>query len=537
MTRMINASSGKSDAKRLSGSTFILTLLGMLFLSIQAFAQLSIPLNHIITQKIESSATNKNPDFITCLKPFNEQQLRSFINVDSIMVFDSKSHSKWIGRKLWNESFLQLDSPAFHLSFDPLINFSFGEDQISHKKLFVNTRGARIQGLLGKTIGFETSFYENQGLFAPFWDDYISQTRVSPGQGRAKRFNKTGWDYAFSSGYIQWQASKVLNIQFGHDKNFIGDGYRSLLLSDVSTNYPFLKVSLTWKKVQYTRIVASFMNLDYNILGKDIKAFPKKTANFHLLSVSLLKKIQLSLFEGTVIGNPDSQGRFKLNMDILSPIPYIDMLKTNQAHINPIAGTNIRWQIAQGLAIYNQWVFDNDKISKIKSYGFQAGIKYYNAFGIERLFLQTEYNQVMPFTYSNSDSTIAYSHYSQPLAHPLGANFREFTGIIQYQVGHWSAYGKMTLAKYGTDDSKTNLGKDILKPIPTNASVSTLFQGEITKLNTYEGALSYYFNPKNQMNISAGFYLQNTDAFQSQKISTFYLSFRTSLTNLYYDFR
>ena len=537
MIRMINTYSGKGDPKWRSGKTYILTLLGILIFSFQVFAQLSIPINHIITQKFESSATNKNPDFFTCLKPFNEQKLRSFINVDSILAFDSKSRTTWIGRKLWKESFLQIDSPAFRLSFDPLFNLSFGEEFISHKKLYVNTRGARIQGLLGKTIGFETSFYENQGLFAPFWDDYTSQTRVSPGQGRAKRFNKTGWDYAFSLGYIQWQASKVLNIQFGHDKNFIGDGYRSLLLSDVTTNYPFLRVSFTWKKIQYTRILASFMNLDYKILGKDTKAFPKKTANFHLLSVSLLKKIQLSLFEGIIIGNPDSQGRFKLNMDILSPIPYIDMLKTYQEHINPVAGTNIRWQIAQGLAIYNQWVFDDNKTSKTKSYGFQAGIKYYKAFGIDRLFVQTEYNQVMPFTYSNSDSTIAYSHYSQPLAHPLGANFREWTGILHYQFGHWSVYGKLTLANYGTDDSETNWGKDILKPTTVNVSGSALMQGEIIKLSTYEGALSYYFNPKNQMNISAGFYLQNTDAVQSQKISTFYLAFRTSLTNLYYDFR
>ena len=40
---------------------------------------------------------------------------------------------------------------------------------------------------------------------------------------------------------VSYTPNKVLNIQFGHGKNFIGDGYRSLFLSDVSSPYPFLK--------------------------------------------------------------------------------------------------------------------------------------------------------------------------------------------------------------------------------------------------------------------------------------------------------
>ena len=329
MIRMINLFLKQIKTNSSSGFSQTMIVFGMLLLSYQVSAQLSFPINHILTQKMENAAVEKNADFFTCLKPFNELYLRSIINVDSILAFDLKTHNSWIGRKLWKESFLQLDSPAFFIGADPLFNLSLGEDRMSQKKLFTNTRGVRIQGLLGKSIGFETSFYENQGLSAPFWDNFIDLTRVSPGQGRAKRYNKTGWDYAFSSGYIQWQASKVINIEFGHDKNFIGDGYRSLLLSDATTNYPFLRISLTWRKIQYTRIIASFMNIDYSILGKDTKAFPKKTANFHLLSFSQPRKIQLSLFEGTIIGNPDSQGRFKLNMDILSPIPYLDLIKTN----------------------------------------------------------------------------------------------------------------------------------------------------------------------------------------------------------------
>jgi hypothetical protein len=60
--------------------------------------------------------------------------------------------------------------------------------------------------------------------------------------------------------------------------------------------------------------------------------------------------------------------------------------------------------------------------------GLQLGAKYINALGIKNLDLQLEYNRVRPFTYSHRDSVANYTHYNQPMAHPLGANFSETIG-------------------------------------------------------------------------------------------------------------
>ena len=57
-------------------------------------------------------------------------------------------------------------------------------------------------------------------------------------------------------------------------------------------------------------------------------------------------------------------------------------------------------------------------------YGIQLGGKYFDAFGVRNLDLQAELNMVRPYTYSHYDSTSNYTHYNQPLAHPLGADFR-----------------------------------------------------------------------------------------------------------------
>lgn len=105
-------------------------------------AQLSLPLNHLITQKVELSVADPYGDFITCMKPFNEKQLNTFLSVDSVLRFDTKNYTSWFGRKLWKESFLKLDSPGFHLEADPLFNLALGEDRTSQKKTFYKYKGA-----------------------------------------------------------------------------------------------------------------------------------------------------------------------------------------------------------------------------------------------------------------------------------------------------------------------------------------------------------------------------------------------------------
>ena len=65
-------------------------------------------------------------------------------------------------------------------------------------------------------------------------------------------------------------------------------------------------------------------------------------------------------------------------------------------------------------------------------YGYQLGFKMFDAFKIESLTLQTEYNLVRPYTYAHHNPEQNYAHYNQPLAHPLGANFSEMLFLANY---------------------------------------------------------------------------------------------------------
>jgi hypothetical protein len=86
---------------------------------------------------------------------------------------------------------------------------------------------------------------------------------------------------------------------------------------------------------------------------------------------------------------------------------------------NVLLGFSSKIKITKKLLSYQQLIIDGQQKS-----GFQVGIKAYN-FPLKNLFFQLEYNQVQPYVYAHWDMQ-NFSQYNQALAHPLGANFKEF---------------------------------------------------------------------------------------------------------------
>jgi hypothetical protein len=138
-----------------------------------------------------------------------------------------------------------------------------------------------------------------------------------------------------------------------------------------------------------------------------------------------------------------------------------------------VAGLDFKANIAHTFQVYGQLLLDEFKLSEIKAndgwwankYGFQLGAKYIDAFKVKNLDLQLEYNQVRPFTYSHRDSVANYTHYNQPLAHPLMANFKEVIGIARYQPApKWLVQAKAIFYKQGLDSNAISYGSNIFLP-------------------------------------------------------------------------
>ena len=122
-------------------------------------------------------------------------------------------------------------------------------------------------------------------------------------------------------------------------------------------------------------------------------------------------------------------------------------------------------------------------------FGYQLGAKYVDAFTVKNLDLQFETNRVRPFTYSHSDSVANYTHYNQPLAHPLGAGFQEFIGIVKYQPApKWYITARAIYYYQGLDSAGENFGSNPFKSYTTRTSNFGYFVGTGNKTKVLNGS-------------------------------------------------
>lgn len=467
----------------------------------------------------------------------------------------SKSEKKprnffgWMWRSFAYENFLVVDTGNFYLTVDPLFNIEFGKDSEdeSGRTLYKNTRGVIVRANVGEKFSFETSLYENQMALPDYLSDYANSTGVISGQGRWKKFKSSkAYDFSSASANISYSPTDYINFQLGTGKNFIGDGYRSLLLSDASFNYPFWKITTTFGKkdqFQYTKLNASLSSITRREKGSTSESlFARKTMSTHYFSWLATKWLNIGLFESTLWETEDSSGTKPLQWQQFNPIIGVNTATTGFDNINhTVVGTNLKIKLPFKAILYNQFVYDGGS-----KYGYQIGARY---FGINNLTLQAEYNSVTPYTYSSDVRLQAYSNYNEPLAHPLGANFNEVVGIINYKYKRVFVQLKGSKADYKFYGNSIHLSEDALSSVVTipssNVDLSVI---------TLQGHIGFLINPKNNMSVIIGLSNRLKDfgslngggiSFSSgtnftgipdEKTNYIYFGFRTSLRNLYDDF-
>ena len=417
----------------------------------------------------------------------------------------------------------------YEFKVDPILNIELGRaysDTANYVNTSSNTRGFIASGTIGTNFYFETMFAENQSYFPYYISNFNNQTRVVPGQGRYKSFKTRGYDYAFSSGFVSYQATKNINLQIGHGKQKIGNGYRSLLLSDNAFNYPYLRLTTQWLKgkIQYTNIYAALMNLETG--GAKTPPFTeplfqKKAMAIQFLSFNLSKRINLGLFQGVVWNASDSMNRQHLDWHYINPIIFsnLGVYGLNNKN-NIVIGANASIKLAKHLVFYAQCMADDlSNLKKTKNgIGYQAGIKYFDFLTLKNSMFQLEFNHVAEGSYTSPIGVInnqSYSHYNQNLAFTPGYG-TELIGLFDYKYKRFFLNAKMNMQWL------TMNGYDFY----TN------------KLSTI--GLGYTINPAYNFNISFHYINRQqvfTDFNGSNNITRFYtLSLKSNLYNTYYDF-
>ncbi|MGF7232875.1 hypothetical protein [Arachidicoccus sp.] len=331
----------------------------------------------------------------------------------------------------------EVNNPGnYSLVVDPVFNFEEGHSS-DGTNLYVNTRGVRIRGQVDNRLGYYFFFTENQERDPLYVRQYTGAHYSLPGRGYYKNYGTNAFDYFDIHGGVTFHAGKYMDFQVGYDRFFIGDGYRSLFLSDNSAPFYFVKFGLQAGRVKYMAVGAQ-TTAPFTPNGDSTR--PRNYMMFHYVSWQATNWLKIGFYENTMYNSQINGG---LQVSYLNPATFnraMSQATGNSAKSS--IGLDFKTNFAKHFQAYGQWLINEFHIDKMFEFGkgnwvnkegFQLGGKYVDAFTVKNLDLQLEGNIVRPFTYMDKWTQNNFTHYNQPLADPLGANFKELIAIANYQ--------------------------------------------------------------------------------------------------------
>lgn len=385
--------------------------------------------------------------------------------------------------------FYHVDTPDFTLRVNPVALLAIGKDnKNTDGATYVNTRGVQVEGTIDQRLGFYAFLADNQQGVPQYVRNRVERDTIVPHEGYFKPFKaavlgqNNQYDFFSARGYITYAATKHINIQLGHDRNFIGNGYRSLILSDYSAPYFFLKLNTRIWKFNYQNLFAELAAEKRNA----DQVYPKKYLALHHLSLDVTNNFNIGVFESVVAGS--ASNRFELQY--LNPVIFYRAIEQNVGSPdNALLGLDFKWNILHTAQLYGQVVLDEFKLSEIRAgngwwsnkQAVQVGAKYIDVAGIRNLDLQVEVNYIRPYTYQHESYYTAYTNYQQPLAHPMGANLTEVLGVLSYQpLPRLNLVAKAIYTEQGLDYGYDAAGNVITTgPLSTNAPGTPIAPGTI----------------------------------------------------------
>lgn len=520
----------------------------LLFIFLNSFSQeYNYPLGNYFDRKITKEIYNSDAVVHTSVKPLRVSYIEKSINQQDILI-DTNRQNLFarvpygvIWKSIFYDDFIRIEKTNLSIYANPLYEYSKTRLETDDYQYGQNTRGFEVHGNLGNKLSFYTDFYENQAFFLPYIQSNVDERLIAPGQGVWKPFgdDKYGRDYNYATGYISFFPIEVLNVQIGRSKHFIGSGYRSMLLSDNSAPYPFLKLTYTKNKFQYSAMFTEFQDFRTKFYFYHYK----KNGSFLFANYFPVKNLEIGLFEG-IIWKTTNNSTFERKIPALYylPIPGVrEAVYGFNNENNILVGLNASYRLFNFAEIYSQFALDD---VKTKRYSYQTGFKVFDLFNEkinrQNLYIQGELNYAKPHTYMHEYAYSAFTNFNEPLINTLGSGFNEKIGIINWQLYGFELEIKYNSILTSTDTLGTNFGTNLMLSNTTasySSSDAIVGQGNETSITNLNFSFGYIVNPKSNLKI---FVSANKRRYKSEIIENnlFFITFgiKSSLNNIYTDY-
>jgi hypothetical protein len=325
----------------------------------------------------------------------------------------SKKHKGWVYRKLFNEHLFDVKEKDFTFYADYLPDLLIGQELNDKKTTWLNTRGVQAGGTIGKKFFFYTSVYENQAHYPNYIDDYVSATGMVP--GLAYDFNggaKDTKDYFYATSLIGFAPSDVVSIETGLDKTFIGDGYRSILMSDFSSNYPLLRLKVNLgKKVQYMSMWTYLQDQNAEKFGTLHPPNRAKWGVFHYIDWNITNRASIAFFNALIAPDAYDDGtKHGFDINYINPVYFVKSWgPSGPIPDNTYVGFNAKYKVLNKTTVYGQWMYDQQSNDQNSKQAFQLGFRGADLFKINSFNYLFEFNTAKPYTYASPIPLTSYS--------------------------------------------------------------------------------------------------------------------------------
>lgn len=525
-----------------------------LFISASIYAQ-QIPLNRAVQTRLDELLMNTDTSIFTGFRSMNWLELQQLNSIEKTDITDSafglsSSQGNYFFNNLATDNWIKASGNKSVLTIDPYLEATIGKSNRKDNVLTTASAGLRLQSVINNQFSFNADFIVNANQFPHYVDSVIYQKQfIVPGANAATLKGNNRYQYNTFNFNFTYTPNKYFLVSAGYGKQFLGDGYRSLLLSDNAFNYPYVRLQARLWRFTYNVLYNQYENkFWYLVDGRS----QRKYSTVHYLGINISKKFQLGLFDNVTWLANDSNMHRGFDVQYINPLIFIRPLEfAIGSPDNAMVGVTMKYNIYKQGYLYGQIALDDINIKATRAahsqfygnkYALQLGIFNKDLFNVKGLSWRFEWNGVRPYVYGHGvgrNISLNYTHYYQPLTDPFGANFHEFISYFNYTNKRW--YGSLQnlyTIRGENPGVPYNNGEDLWggeEDVPPYGSKT--MQGIHHKYFYNQLSAGYLINPKNRLSIEADIIYRSNKAVNTNQ-SELYFSFgiKTNIFNFYHDF-
>ena len=518
-----------------------------------------VPLNQQVQNRLNELLFEADSSVFTGFRAINWLELKQLNIIHKSAVADSVfGLNTSLKNGLGNTNLVRAIGKNSVFVMDPYLEAGIAKSNEKDNTLTGFSGGVRMQGVFSDKFSFNLDVVTNLKQYPSYVDSFIFSKRdlfdslsnkyIIPGENAGTLKSNNRFSYTNLNFNLTYTPSKYFLVAAGYGKQFLGDGYRSLLLSDNSNNYPYVRLQARIWKFSYNVLYNHYVNkFWYEVDGES----QSKYSTVHYLGFNT-KKLQIGLFDEITWLAKDTNFTRGFDLQYLNPLIFMRPLEfAIGSPDNAMIGLNLKYKLYKNGYVYGQVALDDlnlhltaDSNSQFygNKYALQLGIWNKDIFNLKGLSYRFEWNNVRPYTYGHGvggNISLNYTHYYQPLTDPFGANFNEIISLFNYHNRRWygilenlySVRGENPGVAYNNGENLWGGESNVVR-----FGVKTM-QGTKTKYSFNQLTAGYLLNPASRLSVEGNIaYRSRTSSMVNQKEWYFGIGIKTNIYNFYHDF-